>query len=77
MVAAQAVRIARQSQQLEASGRQLDILSYKATLARGYAVVRSGAEVLTTRAQAAAAPALSIEFSDGVLDLDAKEAAQK
>lgn len=77
MEAAQSVRIARHGQQLEAAGRQLDILSYKATLSRGYAVVRSGAEVVTTRAQAAAAPALSIEFSDGVLDLDANETAAK
>ncbi|WP_122074114.1 exodeoxyribonuclease VII large subunit [Pseudophaeobacter sp. EL27] len=76
MVAAQSVRIARQNQQLEAAGRQLDILSYKATLSRGYAVVRSGSEVITTQVQAAKAPSLSIEFADGTLDLASKAVAQ-
>ncbi|EDZ47837.1 exodeoxyribonuclease VII, large subunit [Rhodobacterales bacterium Y4I] len=67
--AAQAVRIDRQRQALTATGRQLEILSYKATLERGYAVVRSGDEILTTRAAAAKAGALQIEFADGTLDL--------
>lgn len=74
MVAAQGVRMARQSHQLDAAGRQLEILSYKATLLRGYAVVRSGAEVITTQARAAAAPSLTIEFADGNLDVEANEA---
>ncbi|OIQ44634.1 MAG: exodeoxyribonuclease VII large subunit [Roseobacter sp. MedPE-SW] len=67
--AAQALRVERQRQQLEAMGRQLDILSYKATLARGYAVVRSGEGIVTNSAQAAEAEALSIEFADGTVDL--------
>ena len=75
--AAQALRTERQRQQLEATGRQLDILSYKATLARGYAVVRSGDEIVTTGAQAAAAEALSIEFADGTVDLDQQTPAAK
>lgn len=66
---ARKLRLERQHQQLEAIGRQLDILSYKATLERGYAVVRNGKEVVTTQAAAAAAETLSIEFSDGQFDL--------
>ena len=73
--AAQTQRISRQRQSLDAAGRQLEILSYKATLERGYAVVRSGAEILTTKAAAAQAGALQIEFADGTLDLGAPEAA--
>ncbi|UWQ63722.1 exodeoxyribonuclease VII large subunit [Leisingera caerulea] len=68
--AAQSLRIDRQRQALAAAGRQLEILSYKATLERGYAVVRSGEEILTTRAAAAKAGVLQIEFADGTLNLD-------
>jgi exodeoxyribonuclease VII large subunit len=46
--------------------RLLGTLSYKGTLARGYAVVRDGAgEVLTTAGRAQQAGALEIEFADG------------
>lgn len=62
-------RLERQRQLLSSAGRQLEILSYKATLARGYAVVRSGEDVVTTREAAQKADALQIEFSDGTLDL--------
>ncbi|MFW8594641.1 exodeoxyribonuclease VII large subunit [Cribrihabitans neustonicus] len=72
--AAERMRADRRRQSLAATGRQLEILSYKATLARGYAVVRSRGEVLTTRAAAASAGPLQIEFSDGTLDLDGKAA---
>ncbi|UWQ34106.1 exodeoxyribonuclease VII large subunit [Leisingera sp. M527] len=68
--AAQSLRLDRQRQNLSAAGRQLEILSYKATLERGYAVVRSGAEILTTRAAAAKGGPLQIEFADGMLDLE-------
>ncbi|MEO0691363.1 MAG: exodeoxyribonuclease VII large subunit [Pseudomonadota bacterium] len=54
---------------LDAMDRLRETLSYKATLARGYAVVRSGAEVVTSRATAEAAKALEIEFADGRLKL--------
>jgi exodeoxyribonuclease VII large subunit len=48
--------------------RLLGSLSYKGTLARGYAVVRDGAgEILTHHADAQAASGLEIEFSDGRL----------
>ncbi len=58
------------------AGRQLDILSYKSTLARGYAVVRSKEGLVTTQAQAAQATGLSVEFADGIYDLNtAKPAA--
>ncbi|AHD00275.1 exodeoxyribonuclease VII large subunit [Leisingera methylohalidivorans] len=69
--AAQSLRLNRQRQTLSAAGRQLEILSYKATLERGYAVVRSGAGILTTKAAAAQAGPLQIEFADGILDLEA------
>jgi exodeoxyribonuclease VII large subunit len=44
-------------------------VGYQATLKRGYAVVRSGENVLTTRAAAAGAANLEIEFQDGRLAL--------
>ncbi|MDE4173484.1 exodeoxyribonuclease VII large subunit [Phaeobacter sp. PT47_59] len=72
--AVQRQRLERQRQQLSAAGRQLEILSYKATLARGYAVVRAGDMVVTTRAAAQQAGPLQIEFSDGRLDLGAASA---
>ncbi len=64
--AAQKTRLDRRSQALVATGRQLEILSYKATLERGYAVVRNDAGIVTRRADAEASAALSIEFGDGV-----------
>ncbi|WP_297772481.1 exodeoxyribonuclease VII large subunit [uncultured Roseovarius sp.] len=52
--------------------RLRETLGYRATLQRGYAVVRGDGAVLTTRAAAAAAKALEIEFADGKLDLAAR-----
>ncbi len=49
--------------------RLLRTLGYKETLARGYAVVRAGENVVTRVAAAKAAEALEIEFSDGRLDV--------
>ncbi|MBU2962825.1 exodeoxyribonuclease VII large subunit [Citreicella sp. C3M06] len=50
--------------------RLLETLSYKGTLARGYAVVRSGeGRILTAKAEAEAAAGLVIEFADGRLAL--------
>ncbi|MFC3615226.1 exodeoxyribonuclease VII large subunit [Lutimaribacter marinistellae] len=57
----------RLSKQLEATDRLRETLSYKATLARGYAVVRAGEQVVTTRAEAEKHAALEIEFADGKL----------
>ncbi|WP_420003391.1 exodeoxyribonuclease VII large subunit [Arenibacterium sp. LLYu02] len=73
--AAQTRRIDRQKDRLSATGRQLDILSYKATLARGYAVVRDGATLVTSTKAAKAAETLSIEFADGTVTLGAPTAA--
>ncbi|WP_373353863.1 exodeoxyribonuclease VII large subunit [Pseudoroseicyclus sp. CXY001] len=59
----------RRSERLAGAGRLLETLSYKATLARGYAVVRDGAgegaRVVTSATEAAAAAHLEIEFADG------------
>ena len=54
---------------LEAMDRLRETLSYKATLARGYAVVRGGGEIVTTRAAAEHVAAREIEFADGRLKL--------
>ncbi|MBQ0750325.1 MAG: exodeoxyribonuclease VII large subunit [Roseovarius sp.] len=54
---------------LAALDRLRETLGYKATLKRGYAVVRGDGAVVTTRAAAAGAAALVIEFADGMLDL--------
>jgi exodeoxyribonuclease VII large subunit len=62
---AQRARTDRQRQQLDAAGRQLEILSYRATLARGYAVVRDGGRLVTSKEAAAKAAAIEIEFADG------------
>jgi exodeoxyribonuclease VII large subunit len=58
------------AERLESADRLRETLSYKATLARGYAVVRDGSGgVLTTRAAAAEAAGLEIEFADGALKI--------
>ena len=50
---------------LESAARLNETLSYKATLARGYAVVRDADGAVVTTAKAAAkAPSLEIEFAD-------------
>ncbi len=54
---------------LEAQERLRETLGYKATLARGYAVVRGDGAVVTTRAAAENAHALEVEFTDGTLPL--------
>jgi exodeoxyribonuclease VII large subunit len=52
---------------LDAQERLLKTLGYKATLERGYAVVRGDGALVTTKDAAQAAAALEIEFSDGRL----------
>nr|WP_309502468.1 exodeoxyribonuclease VII large subunit [uncultured Roseovarius sp.] len=54
---------------IAALDRLRETLGYKATLGRGYAVVRGDGEVVTTRDAAATAGALEIEFADGRLDV--------
>ncbi|WP_281994802.1 exodeoxyribonuclease VII large subunit [Ruegeria faecimaris] len=64
---AQAARLDRVRQSLETADRLRETLSYKATLQRGYAVVRAEGQVLTTRNQAAKHQSFDIEFADGEL----------
>ena len=45
--------------------RLRETMGYTATLKRGYAVVRSGDAIITTKAQAKKADALEIQFADG------------
>ncbi|SFR17016.1 exodeoxyribonuclease VII large subunit [Poseidonocella sedimentorum] len=54
-----------------------ETLSYRGTLERGYAVVRSEAGVVTSRAEAGRAKGLEIEFKDGRLALDGKRRSGK
>ncbi|WP_050931619.1 exodeoxyribonuclease VII large subunit [Aestuariivita boseongensis] len=65
---------ARWKAQLEQAGRLHETLSYKATLERGYAVIRSEGEVLTRKAQAQKATHLEIEFADGRMQVGGKSA---
>lgn len=53
------------SERLDALDRMRSSLGYKATLERGYAVVRDGGAVVTTAKAASDATDLEIEFSDG------------
>jgi len=54
---------------LAALARTLETLSYRKTLERGYAVVRAGEAVMTTKAAAAKQPSLEITFVDGALNV--------
>ena len=56
---------------IAALDRLRETLGYKATLQRGYAVVRGDGDLVTTRAAAGAAKALEIEFADGRIDVGA------
>ncbi|GAW34578.1 exodeoxyribonuclease 7 large subunit [Roseovarius sp. A-2] len=65
-------------ERIDALDRLRETLGYKATLRRGYAVVRGDGALVTTRDAAAAAKALEIEFTDGVLGVcDAPSAPRK
>lgn len=70
-------QIERLRQRLDAMDRLRETLGYKATLARGYAVVRGGGEIVTSKAAAEAAAGLEIEFGDGKLKLGGGGAAKK
>lgn len=59
-----------QRQRLAALDRLRETLGYKATLERGYAVVRMGGDVITSKAAAAKrGGAVEIEFADGRFDV--------
>jgi exodeoxyribonuclease VII large subunit len=60
-------RIASLRDRLAGVDRLRQSLGYRATLDRGYAVVRAGDRVLTAQAEAARLPAFEIEFRDGRL----------
>ena len=62
---------------LGALDRLHETLGYRATLARGYAVVRGDGDLVTTRAAAAEAAALEIEFADGKLAVGGPPAPRK
>lgn len=59
--------ISQRRERLEAIDRLRQTLGYTETLRRGFAVVRAGQQVLTTRAAAAGQTVLEIEFADGRL----------
>ena len=61
---------------IEAADRLRETLGYRATLARGYAVIHGPDGVLTSLATAASASTLEIEFSDGRLKVG-REPARK
>ena len=67
--AAQGAQTADLRARLDALHRLHETLGYRATLARGYAVVRGDGHVLTTKAQAETASGLEIEFADGTLKI--------
>ena len=58
---------ARWTARVETATRLFDTLGYRATLARGYAVVRAADHLVTRKADALSAGALEIEFADGRL----------
>ncbi|WGW03401.1 exodeoxyribonuclease VII large subunit [Tropicibacter oceani] len=62
-------RLAEARRRLEAVDRLRETLGYRETLRRGYAVVHGDGHVLTTKAAAAAASGLEIEFADGRLKI--------
>lgn len=64
-------------QKLAALERLRETLSYKSTLARGYAVVRGDGQVVTSTAAAKQAAALEIEFADGRMLVGGKAGAKK
>ncbi len=61
--------ISQRREQLTALERLRETLGYKATLNRGYTLVRSGEGVITTLKEAKSVDALEIEFRDGRLEL--------
>jgi len=56
-------------ERIEALDRLRETLGYKATLNRGYAVVRGDGDVVTSKTTAGKAGSLEIEFADGRLGL--------
>ncbi|MEM1130878.1 MAG: exodeoxyribonuclease VII large subunit [Pseudomonadota bacterium] len=67
--AAFASRVGGFRERLDALERLRASLGYEATLSRGFAVIRSGDQVVTHRDQAAEARELDIQFRDGILSV--------
>lgn len=63
-------RLDRLADRLAAIDRTRQTLGYRETLRRGFAVVRSGDAIITTRATAERAARLELEFHDGRIALD-------
>ena len=61
--------ISQLGEQLSALDRLRETLGYKATLKRGYAVVRADQKIVTSKDQAAKSDSLEIEFKDGRMKL--------
>jgi exodeoxyribonuclease VII large subunit len=62
---------------LQALDRLRETLSYKATLDRGYAVVRGDGNVVTTKDAAENASGLEIEFKDGRIKIGGSAAGKR
>ncbi len=69
LIDANRLRINTLREQMTALDRVRETLGYRATLARGYAVVRGEGDVVTTRADAESKGITEIEFVDGRLRL--------
>jgi exodeoxyribonuclease VII large subunit len=69
--------VAARRERLDALDRLRETLGYKETLRRGYAVVRDGDHVVTTKSDASKAMHLEIEFKDGRISLTRGAAAAK
>ncbi len=67
----------RHRTRLDALERMRQTLGYTETLKRGYAVVRGDGAVMTSKAKAARARTLEIEFADGRLKLGGAKPARK
>jgi exodeoxyribonuclease VII large subunit len=65
MTEAHSGRISELKTKLDATDRLRETLGYRATLERGYAVVRGDGQVVTTQAAAGKSASLEIEFADG------------
>ena len=61
--------ISQLGEQLSALDRLRETLGYKATLKRGYTVVRADQKIVTSKDQAAKSDSLEIEFKDGRMKL--------
>ena len=64
-------------QRLDGLERLRETLSYKSTLARGYAVVRGDGDVVTSVGAAKKAAVLEIEFGDGRMPVGGKAGPKK